>query len=165
MEETIRLVGIGQPAAGDDGVGIAVVRAVGEHSWSKKLEIHETSDPLRLFEWMHQRCRIILVDAVIGKGQRGAVAWLSLEDLAGGSVYPVSSHGINVAQVLELGRVLAPRPAKPRISIIAVTIHVPSGQSYGLSSEVAAAVPKAVDLIRNFVAGGPQTDVGRSIGF
>jgi hydrogenase maturation protease len=152
MSERIRLVGIGQPAAGDDGVGIAVVREVAKQPWSYRLAIHETNDPLRLIDWLDTGCRMILVDAVVGNGRCGTIARLGPDDLAGGSAHPVSSHGLNVAQVIELSNVITKSMHRPKIDIIAVTIQEPFGASTGLSSHVAAAVPKAVALVQELVS-------------
>lgn len=147
----IHVIGIGQPAAGDDSIGIAIVREIAGQPWSENLQIHEVTDPLRLIDMMDPECRMILVDAVVGNGKYGTVTRLDPEDLEGGSVQPVSSHGSNVAQAITLARTLALTPAMPEISIVAVTIHPPSYYSYQLSPDVVAAVPDAVALVQKLV--------------
>lgn len=147
----IHVVGIGQPAAGDDGVGIAVAREIAEQPWSRNLKIHELTDPLRLIDMIAQDCRMILVDAVVGNGECGTVTRLDPDDLEGGRLQSLSSHGTNVAQAIKLAGTLNSTAPTAKISIVAITIRPPSCYSHRLSAEVAAAMSEAVALVQILV--------------
>lgn len=151
MKQAIRLVGIGHDSAGDDAVGIRVLREVAKKSWSTSLKLHMTSDPLRLLEWMEGCGRMILVDALSVEGRPGTVRRIFPEELVLGRVHGLSSHGIDVTQALQLGANLHGSKAGSGVEIIAITINTPCARSFELSPEVAAAIPSMVELIKTLV--------------
>lgn len=140
-----RVVGMGQTAAGDDGVGRAVLDELGRRSVPRGTELIHLADPMSLVSLLESAERVVLVDAVLASPP-GVVVELGAEELSSKASQPASSHGLGAAQAIELARSLSPT-AIPDVRVVAITIGRPDRYRMGLSPEVAAAVPKAADRI------------------
>lgn len=134
------IVGIGQAAAGDDGVGVVIAQALAARGHDTRRGA-DASVLLALLEAEH---RVVVVDAVVG-GVPGVVSQLDVAALADGPT-PLSSHGVGVAEALMLARILYGARALARVAIVGVAIERPRGVSFGLSPAVAAAVEPAAAL-------------------
>jgi hydrogenase maturation protease len=148
-----RVIGIGQTAAGDDGVGIAVVQHLRAQGRVAGAELMEVAEPSALVPALEGADPVILVDAVLG-GTPGDVVELTPESLAGSGIQPLSTHGLGVAQAIELARTLAPRTLARCIWIVGVCIAPPAPYTHGLTAPVAAAVPRAAERITNLLHRG-----------
>ena len=122
------VVGIGQPLAGDDGVGPIVARMVAADGQAAV----EAADASVLLPLLASGRRVVIVDAVIADRRPGTVLHLSAPALAG-EVAPLSSHGLGLASTLEMARVLY---GDAQVEIVGVVIARP-GAGDGLSPEVA----------------------------
>lgn len=142
------VVGIGQPLAGDDGVGPMVARMVAADGQAAV----EAADASVLLPLLAAGRRVVIVDAVIADRPSGTVLHLSAPALAG-EVAPLSSHGLGLAATLEMARVLY---GEAQVEIVGVVIARPRAGD-GLSPEVAAAVAPAAALVWRLVRGG---DIG-----
>jgi hydrogenase maturation protease len=139
-----RVVALGRAAAGDDGVGRAVIEAL-RGRVGDEVELIALDDPSALVSVLETRLRVVLVDAILG-APAGEVLELSPDDLAQESFAPVSSHGISAAQAIAFAEALAPGDLPP-IQVVAICIAAPAASAWGLSPAVAAAVPGTVDRI------------------
>jgi hydrogenase maturation protease len=148
-----RVIGIGQPAAGDDYAGIAVARALREQPLPTGIEIHEITDPARLIELLDSIRRAILVDALVSDNEPGNIMRLTPEELATYPCTPLSSHGTSVADAIKLAHILEPATSNCDIHIIGITIEPPGEYSHAMSAAVAKALPRAVDLILELLEG------------
>jgi hydrogenase maturation protease len=148
-----RVIGIGQPAAGDDGVGIAVLRHLREQGGLDGADLVEAAEPSALIPWLEGADPVVLVDAVLGGGAPGDVLRLTPESLAGAGVQPLSTHGMGVAQAVELARTLAPDTSARRIWIVGVCIARPERYAHALSVEVERAVPRAAAEVASLLRG------------
>lgn len=153
----IRVIGLGQRAAGDDGVGIAVLEVLrgrqqsADTQASGHVELVE-ADPTALIDLLDGVTRAILVDAVVTDGPPGRLLRLRAEELEAARLRPpTSSHGFDVRRAVELARVLHPASVCRDIWVVAITISLPSVVEYGLSGSVAEAVPAAVQEIENLL--------------
>jgi hydrogenase maturation protease len=148
-----RVIGLGQPAAGDDGAGVAVVRALREGGLPRDVEALDSPDPSALVTLLERGVATIVVDAVLG-APAGQVLELTIESLAPRMSRSVSSHGIGLAEALGLAQVLS--GADPRdVRIVAITIGRPAGYDGRLSPDVAAAVPCAAAAVLRLLGTGP----------
>lgn len=147
-----RVVGLGQRVAGDDAAGLAVLEALRRRGPPAGTELVEAKDAIALVSLLETPSKVVVVDAVLASPP-GEVLDLSPQDLAAGAPVPVSTHGIGVAQAIELARLAAPDRLSPDIRIIGVSIGRPCRQELGLSPEVAAAVPRAVARVLSFLGG------------
>jgi hydrogenase maturation protease len=147
---TAVVVGIGQTLAGDDGVGLAVARALA----AEGMDARESTDASVLLAVLAEGRRVVIVDAVVGGGRPGAVLHLAGGALAAG-VRPVSSHGLGVAEALEVARALHGDGAVREVEIVGVVIERPRALGSGLSPAVAAAVAPAAALVRRLARAQP----------
>ena len=132
---TAVVVGIGQLAAGDDGVGLHVARVLA----ARGIEARECSDASLVLALVEAGRRVVIVDAVVAP-EPGRVLLLDPADLASGP-FPLSSHGIGIADALALARTLY---GGGDIAIVGITIA--SIEGIGLSAAVAAAIEPAAAL-------------------
>lgn len=139
-----RILGVGQPFAGDDGVGIAVLEELRRRALPTGLQLIAIADLLGLLPHLESGDRIVLVDAVLG-AEPGRV--LELDPRALSAANSASSHGLGVAHALDLARALTPNRALPAVKIVAVTISRATRYRIGLSPGVAAAVCQAADEV------------------
>jgi hydrogenase maturation protease len=142
------VVAIGQPMAGDDGVGMAVARLLA----ARGLEVRESADASVLLELLGEGRRVVLVDAVVGGGAPGTVLRLAADALPAGIV-PLSTHGVGVAEAVELARALHGEQATRALCIVGVVIERPRALGAGLSPPVAGAVERAAALAASLAAG------------
>lgn len=140
------VVCFGQSAAGDDAVGLWVARRLVEEG----LAARESGDATVLLPLLAQGQHVIVVDAVVCAAPSGKVMHLTPGALASGGVSPVSCHGLGVAQVLELARLLYGDDAAC-VDIVAIPIARPNDVSDQLSAEASAAIPDACSLVRQLL--------------
>lgn len=140
-----RVIGIGQAARGDDGVGPAVIAQLRRDGVPPGTTLCCLSHPLELLEVLRSPDPVVLVDAVLGDPV-GQVLDLSADDLEHRRPDNASTHGVGVPQAIALARAML--PALPEIRIVAVTICPPRALRFGLSEACAAAVPAAAAKVR-----------------
>jgi hydrogenase maturation protease len=145
------VVGIGHPSAGDDGVGIAVARSLA----ARGLEVREGADASILVELLGEGRRVIVVDAVVGGGAPGSVLCLAADSIPAG-VAPLSTHGVGVADALELARVLHGEQATREVRIVGIVIELPILPGAGLSPPVAGAVERAAAVVATLTVPRPR---------
>jgi hydrogenase maturation protease len=143
------VVGIGQIAAGDDGVGLAVARELAGGG----VTVRECADASILLALLEAGQRVVVVDAVVGGGPPGSVIRLAPDALGSGPT-PLSSHGLGVAEAIALARLLYGPRAVAELSIVGIAIDRPSGNAAGLSPAVAAAVGPAAALVAELASSG-----------
>jgi hydrogenase maturation protease len=136
------VIGLGQPAAGDDGVGIAVIVRLRADGDVEGVSYETVEEAAALVERLQSGCPVIIVDALVGGGKPGDVVVLDAEHLAG-EARPLSTHGISVAQAVALACALAPESVSAMIRIVGVVIETTNVGQTALSKPVAEAVSKA----------------------
>lgn len=152
MRAKTRIVGIGQPNAGDDAVGIAVARKLRNHELPDSVEVLEVSDPLQLIELLGELDRAILIDAVVGNAEPGRILCLNPNDLPTSRISPVSSHTLDLTQVLALANLCTTCTVAKEIQLVGVVIKPPKRHVLGLSPSIRAAVPEATAVILKMLA-------------
>ena len=143
----VLVVGLGLAAAGDDGVGPAVLdrlRADGDLG----ADLLVLAEPVALLHRLEGVGHLVVVDAIRSSGRPGSVHLVDLDDIRpdpGGS----SSHGLGLAEVLRLAAALSARPS--RCSVVGIT-----GRRFSpgtqMSAEVAAAIGPAAARVRILLA-------------
>lgn len=147
-----RVIALGQAAAGDDGVGFAVLEALRQRRVPDGVELLQASDASAIISLLETSAPVVLVDAAVGRSP-GDVLELSPAELAGQGVQPLSSHGMGLAQAVELAAVLSPEKVSRSIRVVAVTIARPERYGHGLSPVIAAAVPRAAERVLSLIGG------------
>ena len=141
MRTRARIIGLGQAAAGDDGVGLAVLEWLQARGVPPDIEVVRASDDSALVHLLDTDVPVVLVDAVLQR-PTGEVLELTAEELATRHLVPITTHGMGVGQAIALARLLA-GGISPSIRIVAVSIARPRRYHQHLSARVAAAVPHA----------------------
>jgi hydrogenase maturation protease len=144
------IVGIGQLVAGDDAVGVVVARALAERGF----EVRSCADASVVLSLLAAGRRVVVVDAVVGGGPPGTVLRLAPGDLAAGPA-PLSSHGIGVAEAIELARALYGEASAAAVAIVGIAIDRPSGAALALSPAVASAIEPAALLAAGLAEASP----------
>lgn len=134
-------MGLGQPAAGDDAIGIEVVRAVPPTDGVELIELTDTAALVELLDGSP----MLVVDAVVGAGEPGAVVEARVDELA--RVQAFSTHGIGLVEAVGLARVLQGDACADQLRVLGVAIEAPRALGYGMSPAVAAAVQPAVERV------------------
>ena len=120
-----RVIGIGQDSAGDDGVGLAVVRALRAMGPPPDLELLEAADAVALVPLLETERPVVLVDAVVTGSATGRVLDLPAEQLAKTGMTPSSTHGLGVGE--QVGQIRTDRALH----------HVDPGERLELGSSLA----------------------------
>jgi hydrogenase maturation protease len=141
---------LGQAAAGDDGVGFAVLEEIRRRGVPAGVELMSAADSTVLFALLETTEKVVLVDAALG-ATPGRVLQLEPDELAERGLVALSSHGIGVGQVIGLARLLSPERISPSVCIVAVTIARPDRYRSRLSCVVAGAVARAADRVLELV--------------
>ena len=153
MSRGTLLLYLGNPIAGDDGIGLEVgVRLAGELGASgTAVTAREFSgSPLDLLGAVEGYDRLILLDAVATGAPVGTVKLFDERALMArrGDTYP---HGLNLPEALALGRRLgADLPA--RIHLIGVEIRPALAFASGFSPELADRLPAILTEARRLLA-------------
>ena len=146
------LVGIGNRLRGDDGVGPVVadhVAALGIPG----LTVETDLEPVAVLHRLTRpplHAHVVLLDATAPLGDPGRIQVVRMPgDRLSVPAGPVGSHGLGVAEVLELARALDVLP--PRLTVVGVEAEAcPLGSA--LSDTVSRCVPDAVALVTAIVA-------------
>ncbi len=142
------VIGLGNPIASDDSVGLHVVRrlkailANADHVDVKE----DYWGGWRLMEQMIGYDRAIIVDAICTGAAPGTIHLLTVGAIP--TQRSPSSHEANLSTALALGRLAgAQLPADENIRILAVEAQQVRSFGYQCTPAVEAAIPRAVDYL------------------
>jgi hydrogenase maturation protease len=142
-----RVIGCGNPEAGDDALGILAVRAA-RSRLPPEVEVVEAGAAVRLIDLLDDVDAVVIVDAVRSGGERGPVGTLvraeaTSDGLSAKLRGTMSSHGLSVADSVGLAATLGPLP---RITFLGLEAG-PMEPGIGLSPAVRAALPVLVEAV------------------
>ncbi len=143
---SITVLGIGNPARGDDGAGRAVIARLRGTLPAEVALVEQDGEATALLDSLAGLDVAFIVDACVAGGAPGSVHRFD----AGAEPLPqaafgLSSHGLGLGEAVELGRALGQLPGRLIVYAIegaAFEIGAP------LSLPVAAAAAKVADSIR-----------------
>ena len=141
------MIGVGNPDRGDDAVGRAVVRHLRRQGGVVAELVEHPGEATGLMALLQAAGTTVIVDAAVS--ETAPPGTLRRIDAGAGplpsDLATLSSHGLGLAQAIELARALGVLPAR----CILVAVEARSfGTGEPLSPEVAAAVGPAADLVR-----------------
>lgn len=147
----IYVIGLGNELAGDDGVGIAVVKRLEDQGdFPPGVKLLEAGIPgLSLVELMLGARCAILVDSFLDGGQPGTVRRFTENELPPVGYAAGQSHGIGLREALAFARGVLPERFPREVVVIGVAIERPQRWTRGLTPPVEAAVDRAVELVRS----------------
>lgn len=160
----VRVIGCGNPDAGDDAAGIlAVAEARGALEAVAGVEVVPRASPLQLVHLLRDVAAVVVVDAIrTPHGGRAPGALIRAEagpaGLPAGISSCLSSHGLGIAEAVGLAAALgqAPRVVVLGVEAESAVVGAP------LSAAVRAALPELVSRIvteATGLAGGAERSV------
>jgi len=154
----IVVLGIGNLLAGDDGVGVHVVRAMEDAGPRDGLDgdirvVDGGTMGLELLPLIADSRAVVLVDAVELGLAPGSIRVLEGDALGGVMAHPLSAHQVGVADLLALGRLTGMLP--DHVVLVGVQPAF-MGTSLELSWPVRRAVPELLRLVRCAVEAVPR---------
>jgi hydrogenase maturation protease len=148
---SVRVIGIGQEAGGDDAVGFHVIAALKDRLSGSGIELHVARDPMALLDLVEGIDSVIIVDALVGLPP-GSIHVLDLEAISREPAAGFSSHGIGVGQAIALAREALGKPPR-EVRFVVVGIELPRRYSTALSPAIRAAVAKAAEAVMKLTSG------------
>ncbi len=120
--ESLLVVGVGNAARGDDGIGPAVIEAIrAEPELADAETVVAAGDLSDLVVTWEPDQDVVIVDAMIGGGPPGTVVTIDgLRDPLPEADRPLSSHGFGLADTVQLARALGRLPRS--LTIVAVQV-------------------------------------------
>ncbi|HEY5512964.1 MAG TPA: hydrogenase maturation protease [Geomonas sp.] len=147
MSAGVVIIGMGNPLLSDDGVGIAVARAVAQRLRGRMnltvTELH--TGGFRLMEAMAGFQRAVVVDAMLSGATPGTLQRFDPKGFVT-TKNTFSSHDTDFATAYDLGR-MAGVPLPEQVSFWGIEAREFDLFGERFSDEVSAAVPGAVNLI------------------
>jgi hydrogenase maturation protease len=135
----LRVVCVGNALRGDDGAGPAVAERLRELAPGLDVVV-ESGEPAALLDALDGADEVILVDAVRSGAPAGSIQRVDVDiqrnHLISNDFSTASTHGLGVAEALELARALGRLPA-------AVTVYGIEGRDFTLGAPLSAAVARA----------------------
>lgn len=143
-----KIIGCGNPLAGDDGVGLRAIQELGKLDLPPNIEILEAGTPgLALLDLMEGAERVVIVDAISSGSSPGTIHRLTQADLLQTKHPSLSLHDLDLSAALELGRRAQPESMPREIIILGIEIEQAQPFRPGLSRLVEEALPKLVEAI------------------
>lgn len=150
----IFVLGCGNVLAGDDGVGVAVIKKLAGETLPENVELLEAGAPgLSLVEMMLGAHKAILVDAFLDGVTPGKVRRFSEAELPPVTFCGGQSHGVGLREALDWARQTMPGRFPGEVVVIGVEIVRPVRWHEGLSPPVAASVEAAAGMVLAEIAG------------
>jgi hydrogenase maturation protease len=139
------VIGLGNPLMGDDGAGAAAAEVLAnDRKLARQVDvICADTDVLSCANQMERRRRVLLIDAVEGEIP-GSISVLRESPPLDGQQH---AHHLSAPAMLALLRQVTPTLRDTEFTWILVAVNS-ANVSMHLSPEVAAAIPKVVELVR-----------------
>lgn len=141
------MLGIGNPILKDDGVGIHVVNELRSHLKDPKVTVDIAyTGGMNLLDQLRGFDKAILVDAV--KQENSTVGEVTRFSLASSStLHSCNPHDVSLSEAVLLANQLGEQQLPREIVVIGVVVKNTLEFGEHLSSEVASAIPTAVDMV------------------
>lgn len=149
------IVGLGNPLAGDDGVGWQLAGLLRQHpALPAEVEVVQTYDLLTHEEELEDRSLVLLVDALLDDGPCGRL--IPIEDFSALETRTGSVHHLPPAQAIALLRGLYEEIRQVPIVLLGVTVQG-ARLDHGLSAPLTARLDDLAGEILGFL----ETTAGR----
>jgi hydrogenase maturation protease len=157
MKPTVLIAGIGNIFLGDDGFGCEVARRLSARAWPDNVKVVDFG--IRGFDLTYALLDghdiTIFVDATPRGNEPGTLytiepALAEIENIEAGAM--IDAHSMNPMKVLSMVKSMGGEFKKILLVGCEPATFGPEEGQMGLSEPVAAAVPKAVDVVESLVA-------------
>lgn len=141
----ITLIGVGNRFRSDDGVGFAIANQIKKKVIPEAELIEASGEGAALLEVFGSRKTVLLFDAVLSGSAPGTVfRFEAHSQTIPKKLFNYSTHAFSVAESIEMARALNRLPER-------LLVYGVEGKSFNsgsdLSVEVAAAIPKVIQLV------------------
>lgn len=144
------ILGVGNLILGDDGVGIHVVNAVKKQIRDPNITIDEAiTGGMNLLDLILGYDKAIIIDTVKSEtSETGMVKRIPLSDF--NTMHSCNPHDVSLIEAIKMAKKLGETKIPREIVIIGVMMkEIPCEFGEKLSEDIAAAVPKAVEMTLN----------------
>lgn len=145
---SVKIVGLGHEARGDDGIGPRVIEALREAELPPGVSLTRASDGAALLELLEPGSAYVLIDAVADPEHVGKLHYLDPHELSTGpgraSRSGTSSHALGVAESLGIAEALEQVDPR-RVKLLGIGIDPARCLTLGreLSPEIQHVIPRA----------------------
>ena len=144
MEKTL-VLGLGNPILSDDGVGLRVAAGLEGRARRRRNGHRGNLAGLDLLELLSGYDRAIIIDAIQTEGGQPGRIYRLDPGAFQTTRHAASTHDVNLATALELGKRLG--LPLPRIDILAIEVADTSRFSEECTPEVTAAIPVCIQMV------------------
>ncbi len=139
MSKLLRVIGVGNPLMGDDGLGIAAIEQLKESALANQLELIDGGcGGLSLLHLLDGADKVVIIDAADFSAQPGSIRRLTSSDLPPEPTTMKHTHQLALPELLKIHQSL---PQAPEVVIL--LMQVESCQpKLGLSAAVAEKLPQ-----------------------
>lgn len=150
----ILVLGVGNILLGDEGIGVRVIESLKECRVPEGVELFDGGTAsLELLSIFSDRRKLIIVDAIRGGQEPGAVYRFNFEDLTYQKDFATSLHQIGIIDSLNQAKILGCLPQE----VVIIGIE-PANIAPGLklSPEMVSIIPKVQELVLKELAESGQ---------
>ena len=144
------VLGVGNQILGDDGVGVHIANEVKKQNKNPNVTIDEAiTGGMNLLDLILGYDKAIIIDAIKSdKKNHGEVKKIYLSDF--NTMHSCNPHDVSLVEAIEMAKKMGEEKIPKEIIIIGVMLkEIPCEFGEKLSSEISAAVPKAVEMTLN----------------
>jgi len=143
------VLGIGNPILGDDGIGFHIVQELAKEIKDKNIDVKDTSvDGLNLLELIVGYDKLIVIDAIMTEDEKvGEIYRLKPEDAGEPARSTISSHHLNLATTVEIGKKLFAEQIPEEIIVFAVGTQEVAKVTEEITAKVKEAIPRVINLV------------------
>jgi hydrogenase maturation protease len=140
---SITIVGIGNEFRGDDGVALFTLRDLKDTLPPQVKIVEMTGDQSNLLELMQDTNNMIIIDAVNSTAPSGTILHINAsEEPFPHNFFAISSHGIDLAQSIELARTMKKLPS-------VVLIYGIVGRDFSFTTSLSQQVKDSAEMVKN----------------
>ena len=142
------ILGVGNQILGDDGVGVHVANELKNRIQDPNITIEEAiTGGMNLLDLILGYNRAIIIDAVkTEEGETGEVKRILLRDFS--TMHSCNPHDVSLIEAIDMAKKMGESRIPQEIVVIGVLMkQIPCEFGEELSEKIAAAVPKAVEMI------------------
>jgi hydrogenase maturation protease len=145
LSKRVVVVGLGNVLMGDEGVGVRLAEELLKRSLPPNVVVYPAGTPgLALIHLLEGFDKAVLMDAVKLGGEPGTVYRFTFDSSAFKDISPSSMHDLDAVAALKLAAKVGAAPQE----VVVVGVEPKSVElCEGLSREVEASIPKAIDLV------------------
>ncbi|MFQ5752641.1 MAG: HyaD/HybD family hydrogenase maturation endopeptidase [bacterium] len=144
MMKRITILGVGNILLTDEGVGVRVIEELNQNfNFPANVELYDGgTGGMSLLAIIEKTEQLMVIDAVLVGEAPGTIVKFNFDALPAGLTRKLSSHEIDVIEVLHIAEVLGKRPPTVFIGIQPQNIS-----SYGTELIIEEYIPKLIEVI------------------